>query len=110
MLGTKEAARVLVSLKRERPLDDDYRENTEETPSHHAARYYLLPTEARIALNTWLILHLDQPYPTLQEKHDLMSATGLTMTQIDQYYSNKRRRDLRKFRTQRELIAHLKNV
>lgn len=43
-------------------------------------------------LNTWLRNHLDHPYPSRDEKHELAESTGLTLRQVDDWYCNKRKR------------------
>jgi hypothetical protein len=44
-------------------------------------------------LKKWLYSHMDIPYPTTAEKFALSNATGLTKTQISNWFSNARRRD-----------------
>ncbi|KAM0707674.1 hypothetical protein Q7P35_004321 [Cladosporium inversicolor] len=44
------------------------------------------------SLRLWFGAHLEHPYPTERDKEQLASASGLTRTQIDNYFSNARRR------------------
>jgi Homeobox KN domain len=46
-------------------------------------------------LDNWLRSNISCPYPTEQEKHDLCAKTGFTMTQINNWMSNSRRRKLK---------------
>jgi hypothetical protein len=41
----------------------------------------------------WLLNHTTCPYPSLEEKVELMLASGLTIKQIDYWFSNARRRN-----------------
>lgn len=43
-------------------------------------------------LRLWFGAHLEHPYPTERDKEQLASASGLSRTQIDNYFSNARRR------------------
>nr|P10842.1 RecName: Full=Mating-type P-specific polypeptide Pi [Schizosaccharomyces pombe]Q6WRX8.1 RecName: Full=Mating-type P-specific polypeptide Pi [Schizosaccharomyces kambucha]AAQ82720.1 matPi [Schizosaccharomyces kambucha]CAA30483.1 unnamed protein product [Schizosaccharomyces pombe]CBB12355.1 P-specific polypeptide Pi [Schizosaccharomyces pombe] len=42
-------------------------------------------------LMRWLLLHYDNPYPSNSEFYDLSAATGLTRTQLRNWFSNRRR-------------------
>ena len=55
-----------------------------------------LPQEARLELMSWLFKHSSRPYPTEEEKSNLVAATGLTQVQINNWFSNARRRILRR--------------
>jgi len=57
-----------------------------------------LPTDATAILKTWLFDHVDAPYPSDVEKDDFMNQTGLTLTQINNWFSNARRRILKKIK------------
>lgn len=46
-------------------------------------------------LQYWFDNNRDKPYPTDSEKYDLCIATGLTLTQINNWMSNARRRQLK---------------
>ncbi|KAG6007959.1 hypothetical protein E4U21_005320 [Claviceps maximensis] len=53
-----------------------------------------LPKETTEKLRAWFIAHLQHPYPTEDEKQDLMRQTGLQMNQISNWFINARRRQL----------------
>ncbi|KAF7551014.1 hypothetical protein G7046_g7839 [Stylonectria norvegica] len=53
-----------------------------------------LPKETTDKLRSWFMLHLQHPYPTEDEKQDLMRQTGLQMNQISNWFINARRRQL----------------
>ncbi|KAK1149704.1 hypothetical protein N8T08_005257 [Aspergillus melleus] len=53
-----------------------------------------LPNPAVKILNAWLSQHQQDPYPTGQEKHELEEQTGLSKTQIANWFTNARRRKM----------------
>ncbi|KAI6247125.1 Homeobox protein homothorax [Erysiphe necator] len=53
-----------------------------------------LPKDTTDKLRTWFLNHLEHPYPTEDEKQQLMDSTGLQMNQISNWYINARRRQL----------------
>ncbi|KAK3333512.1 homeobox domain-containing protein [Cercophora scortea] len=53
-----------------------------------------LPKETTDKLRAWFMGHLHHPYPTEDEKQDLMRQTGLAMNQISNWFINARRRQL----------------
>jgi hypothetical protein len=53
-----------------------------------------LPKETTDKLRAWFVAHLSHPYPTEDEKQDLMRQTGLQMNQISNWFINARRRQL----------------
>ncbi|KAG6011241.1 hypothetical protein E4U43_008458 [Claviceps pusilla] len=53
-----------------------------------------LPKETTDKLRAWFVEHLQHPYPTEDEKQDLMRQTGLQMNQISNWFINARRRQL----------------
>lgn len=53
-----------------------------------------LPKETVQILNHWLLDHLDNPYPTQQEKRELLIRTGLTKIQLSNWFINVRRRKI----------------
>lgn len=64
-----------------------------------AEQYLLLPkrTSSRMrgqtkALRQWYFAHSDHPYPSEEDKQELMHETGLTRTQIQNWFINARRR------------------
>lgn len=55
---------------------------------------YNLPKGCVTVLNEWLMNHLHNPYPTAQEKRDLLIKTGLTKIQLSNWFINQRRRKI----------------
>ncbi|KAK6341153.1 hypothetical protein TWF696_008240 [Orbilia brochopaga] len=53
-----------------------------------------LPKQVTDLLRNWLHAHLHHPYPTEDQKLDLVNQTGLTMNQISNWFINARRRRL----------------
>ncbi|KAI1110241.1 homeobox KN domain-containing protein [Nemania sp. NC0429] len=53
-----------------------------------------LPKETTDKLRAWFIAHLHHPYPTEDEKQELIRQTGLQMNQISNWFINARRRQL----------------
>ncbi|KAL5612837.1 hypothetical protein BROUX41_004081 [Berkeleyomyces rouxiae] len=53
-----------------------------------------LPKETTDKLRHWFMNHLNHPYPTENEKMELMRMTGLQMNQISNWFINARRRQL----------------
>ncbi|ETN39642.1 uncharacterized protein HMPREF1541_05868 [Cyphellophora europaea CBS 101466] len=51
-----------------------------------------LPRQTTDLLKSWLLQHIDHPYPTEEEKQYLMSQTGLNLNQISNWFINARRR------------------
>ncbi|KAI1213051.1 uncharacterized protein F4807DRAFT_309766 [Annulohypoxylon truncatum] len=53
-----------------------------------------LPKETTDKLRAWFVAHLQHPYPSEEEKQDLMRQTGLQLNQISNWFINARRRQL----------------
>ncbi|SCW00505.1 LAFE_0C05666g1_1 [Lachancea fermentati] len=53
-----------------------------------------LPKETVDILNNWLLSHLNNPYPTPQEKRELLIKTGLSKVQLSNWFINVRRRKI----------------
>ena len=51
-----------------------------------------------LILRQWLFEHAENPYPTVEEKQRLATATGLTRQQINQWFVNARRRILKRMK------------
>jgi hypothetical protein len=47
-------------------------------------------------LNSWLNSNQNHPYPTAEEKKELIESTGLTKTQIENWFGNARKRYLKR--------------
>ncbi|KAJ4217902.1 homeodomain super [Fusarium falciforme] len=52
------------------------------------------PKETTDKLRAWFVAHLQHPYPTEDEKQELMRQTGMQMNQISNWFINARRRQL----------------
>ncbi|KAK2871931.1 hypothetical protein FQN49_002690 [Arthroderma sp. PD_2] len=59
-----------------------------------------LPKPVTDMLRAWLFEHLDHPYPTEEDKQIFMSRTGLTISQISNWFINARRRQVASLRSQ----------
>ncbi|GIJ91282.1 hypothetical protein Asppvi_010247 [Aspergillus pseudoviridinutans] len=83
-------------------LPDRASENTNasEAPKR-TPRNRLRPDAVRI-LKSWFQEHHDDPYPSEREKDDLARQTGLSVTQISNWFNNARRSKSRSKLTQRE--------
>jgi hypothetical protein len=70
------------------PIED---ENEGEGPKKgaSAARF---PRTAVKVLKDWMLMHIDHPYPTDEEKETLKQQTGLSIGQISNWMANTRRR------------------
>ncbi|KAI1302553.1 homeobox KN domain-containing protein [Xylaria venustula] len=53
-----------------------------------------LPKEVTDKLRAWFLSHLKHPYPTEEEKQDMVRRTGLHMNQVSNWFINARRRQL----------------
>lgn len=53
-----------------------------------------LPKETTDKLRAWFVAHLQHPYPSEDEKQELMRQTGLQLNQISNWFINARRRQL----------------
>ncbi|KAK4135460.1 hypothetical protein BT67DRAFT_277481 [Trichocladium antarcticum] len=53
-----------------------------------------LPKETTDRLRVWFQAHLSHPYPSEDEKQEMMRQTGLQMNQISNWFINARRRQL----------------
>lgn len=49
-----------------------------------------LPEESKSILKSWFLDHFKHPYPSDKEKEDIMEQTGLTKTQVNNWFINKR--------------------
>jgi len=65
-------------------------------PSQVQRTHRGLPKEATDLLKGWLLEHVYKPYPTEDEKLKLIAQTGLTMTQLNNFFTNARRRYLKR--------------
>jgi len=68
----------------------------EKRYNHPKKKRKTLSKKATDHLNHWFFDHLNDPYPSEEEKTILASATGLTIPQINYWFGNKRIRYKRK--------------
>lgn len=64
------------------------------SPGNKKRRRGNLPRPVTETLRAWLHAHVHHPYPTDEEKSELMNQTGLTLNQISNWFINARRRQL----------------
>ncbi|CAI4054216.1 hypothetical protein SUVZ_16G1100 [Saccharomyces uvarum] len=69
-------------------------EDSKSKKKQNSGRRSNLPKETVQVLNTWLLNHLNNPYPTQQEKRELLIKTGLTKIQLSNWFINVRRRKI----------------
>ena len=55
-------------------------------------RRYSLGVEARRVLKGWIDTHMDDPYPSMNEKTELAAAARLSMKQVNDWFTNYRKR------------------
>ena len=55
----------------------------------------VLPRDVSNALKHWLVEHINNPYPTEQEKREMSQQFKMTPTQINNWFINARRRYIR---------------
>ncbi|KAF1960906.1 hypothetical protein CC80DRAFT_267125 [Byssothecium circinans] len=66
-----------------------------------------LPKEATTILKNWYAAHQDSPYPSEDEKNELVRSTMLTMNQVSNWFINARRRfPGKEGREQRGSVGH----
>jgi hypothetical protein len=70
------------------PMENDEADNAPKKGAA-AARF---PRAAVKVLKDWMVMHIDHPYPTDEEKESLKDQTGLTVSQISNWMANTRRR------------------
>lgn len=61
-----------------------------KTSRHH--RKQLLPDSAVDLMNEWFDDHINNPYPTLEEKEKIAQKGGITVKQVTAWFSNRRNR------------------
>ena len=67
------------------------KENCDST-SGNKPPYSLLNEEPRRILNEWFEAHVDNPYPTEEEKQQLAFQCGISVSQVKSWFANKRNR------------------
>jgi hypothetical protein len=68
----------------------------EKQYNHTKKKRKALPKKAAEVLSNWFFEHLNDPYPSEEEKSILAAAGGLTITQVNNWFGNKRIRYKRK--------------
>ncbi|MCJ1473036.1 hypothetical protein MMC13_001685 [Lambiella insularis] len=68
-----------------------------------------LPKTVTDTLRVWFTEHIAHPYPTEEEKQILMSQTGLTISQISNWFINARRRSLPQMTKQAQAEAEIRD-
>ncbi|KAJ4371486.1 hypothetical protein N0V83_004704 [Neocucurbitaria cava] len=71
------------------PIEDD---NQGEQGPKKGAAAPRFPRAAVKVLKDWMLMHIDHPYPTDEEKESLKQQTGLSVGQISNWMANTRRR------------------
>jgi hypothetical protein len=56
------------------------------------SKFERFPRSAQKILRTWLYAHFDNPYPNKVEKRELCERCGITMHQLNQWFTNSRMR------------------
>ncbi|MCJ1400795.1 hypothetical protein MMC11_004003 [Xylographa trunciseda] len=68
-----------------------------------------LPKTVTDTLRVWFTEHIAHPYPTEEEKQILMSQTGLSISQISNWFINARRRSLPQMTKQAQTEADIRD-
>jgi len=68
----------------------------EKQYNHQRKKRRALPKKAAESLSNWFFEHLNDPYPSEEEKSILAAQGGLTITQVNNWFGNKRIRYKRK--------------
>jgi hypothetical protein len=80
-----------------RRLDEDsdsYSSSPPLTQSDSSKKRSRLPPNSVAIFRHWLFNHLESPYPSEEEKEELASKAGLRITQVNNWFTNARRRIL----------------
>lgn len=73
-------------------LMDDDSEETNGSSSKRQKKRGIFPKMATNVMRAWLFQHLTHPYPSEEQKKDLAEQTGLTLSQVNNWFINARRR------------------
>jgi hypothetical protein len=88
-LGGLTGKKQMRSLGHLGPIEDGKEDDEGLKKGAAAARF---PRAAVKVLKDWMLLHIDHPYPTDDEKETLKQQTGLSLGQISNWMANTRRR------------------
>ncbi|CAF0788310.1 unnamed protein product [Brachionus calyciflorus] len=66
--------------------------NDKSTKATRQPRKQLLPDLAVDIMNDWFEDHINNPYPTLDEKEKMAKQAGITVKQVTAWFSNRRNR------------------
>ncbi|PGH06781.1 hypothetical protein GX51_02222 [Blastomyces parvus] len=80
--------------------DRSFVTQAEPVDSKNKKRRGNLPKSVTDVLRAWFHEHLDHPYPSEEDKQMFISRTGLTISQISNWFINARRRQLPALRNQ----------
>ncbi|KKZ59970.1 hypothetical protein EMCG_00812 [[Emmonsia] crescens] len=80
--------------------DQNFVAQAEPVDSKNKKRRGNLPKSVTDVLRAWFHEHLDHPYPSEEDKQMFISRTGLTISQISNWFINARRRQLPALRNQ----------
>jgi len=86
-------------LKSKERLDDEDSEDSSHNFGHNGAdspnkKRSRLPPSSVAIFRHWLFNHLESPYPSEEEKEELAHKAGLRITQVNNWFTNARRRIL----------------
>jgi hypothetical protein len=84
---------------------DDWTDSPSTSPRNRRQRSgRRLPSQSTGLLKRWIKEHSHHPYPTEQEKVDMMDKTGMNLKQINNWFINARRRYLPKSDNNKEMM------
>ncbi|KAH6881484.1 hypothetical protein BKA58DRAFT_371652 [Alternaria rosae] len=88
-LGGLTGKKQMRSLGHLGPIEDGKEDDEGPKKGAAAARF---PRAAVKVLKDWMLMHIEHPYPTDEEKETLKQQTGLSVGQISNWMANTRRR------------------
>lgn len=77
-------------------LEADLQEIVPEAQKHETKQKRGFDDTTKSYLLNWLVKHAHAPYPTFDQKQVMAEETTLSITQIEQWFINARRRYVRK--------------
>ncbi|WAR17301.1 PBX3-like protein [Mya arenaria] len=79
--------------KRKAPMPEKpEKENCDSTTADKRPNYSMLGEEAKSILSEWYEQHIDNPYPTEEEKIQLAEHCRISVNQVKSWFANKRNR------------------